>query len=300
MDIDIKPGKYVVAVSGGVDSVALLHMLTKQTGLELVVAHFDHGLRPDSKEDREFVAKLSQKYRLSFEYEEGNLGKAVSENTARKARYSFLQRVRKKYDAQAILMAHHQDDVIETMFINLLRGTRQKGLVSLANTKHIQRPLLNFSKQDVIAYARTHNLEWHEDSTNQDTYYLRNWLRHDVLSKLSVAERTELLTLQAETAKTSREIEQVLAAMGASEHTVDKKLLAALPHDVAQEYVAQWLRNNGIRDFDARTIERVVVGAKTLATHKVIEVKNGYQIQINDKKLRLHKASVAKRRQSLV
>jgi tRNA(Ile)-lysidine synthetase-like protein len=132
MKIQLPKGRYVVAVSGGVDSVVLLDALSKLPNLELVVAHLDHGIREDSIEDRRFVASLAASYGLVFEYGEGRLGSGASEATAREARYNFLRGVKMKHDAKAIITAHHQDDLIETAILNMLRGTGRKGLTSLS------------------------------------------------------------------------------------------------------------------------------------------------------------------------
>src|SRR3989344_5293986 len=113
---------YIVAVSGGVDSVVLLDMLIKQKEHNLVVAHFDHGIRVDSDADARFVWELAKKYELSFEVRREELGDAASENTARSHRYAFLRDIAKKYSA-TIVTAHHADDVVETIAINLTRGT---------------------------------------------------------------------------------------------------------------------------------------------------------------------------------
>ncbi len=278
-----------MAVSGGVDSVVLLDMLTKQPGLKLIVAHFDHGIRPDSSKDRIFVANLSQKYNVPFEYETGNLGTSASEDQARTARYAFLRRVRKKYNADAIVTAHHQDDVIETMFINILRGTKQKGLISLASKTDIVRPLLAVSKRDITNYAKKHNLVWHEDSTNADTRYVRNWLRHTVLPRLSQADREHLVSLYEKTKATDAELLSLLDVLGAQNEVMDRKVLMALPHDAAKEYVAQWLRNQGVRGIDHNAVERLVIGGKTLPAGKSINVKKDIMAQITTDTIELAK-----------
>lgn len=126
----VPPGTYIVAVSGGVDSVVLLDMLAKQADLQLVIAHFDHGIREDSKQDALFVAHLAAKYHVPFESERVELGHGASEALAREKRYAFLRMMFKKYNADAIITAHHQDDVIETSMINILRGTGRHGLSS--------------------------------------------------------------------------------------------------------------------------------------------------------------------------
>src|SRR4051794_19867846 len=124
MDVVLpKPGSYVVAVSGGVDSMALLHYLQTRPGIKLTVAHFDHGIRDDSPEDRKLAQEVAKSYKLPFVYHEGRLGGEASEATARAARYDFLNKVRRSSQAQAIITAHHQDDLLETAILNMLRGT---------------------------------------------------------------------------------------------------------------------------------------------------------------------------------
>ena len=167
--------KYVVAVSGGVDSVVLLDILSKQPDLELIVAHFDHGVRFDSGIDAIFVAGLAKKYGLKFELKREELGPDVSEDVARTRRYDFLRSVAKKHNAQ-LVTAHHADDVIETIAINLLRGTGWRGLAVLDSD--VVRLLTGVKKSEIIDYANDHKLMWHDDSTNFENKYLRNRVRH--------------------------------------------------------------------------------------------------------------------------
>src|SRR4051812_31887046 len=114
MKVKVPRGKYILAVSGGVDSMVLLDLLARKPGIELVVAHFDHGIRPDSKKDEVLVRKAAASYGVAFEPGQGNLGPAASEATARQARYHFLDEVLTKHQALKIITAHHQDDAIET------------------------------------------------------------------------------------------------------------------------------------------------------------------------------------------
>src|SRR5438270_2251525 len=118
MKVNVPPGRYVLAVSGGVDSMVLLDLLAKLPGLELVVAHFNHGIRPESVNDEELVANRAKRLNLPLELGYASLGQGASEATARQARYQFLEAVQKKYKAKAIITAHHQDDWIETAVIN--------------------------------------------------------------------------------------------------------------------------------------------------------------------------------------
>lgn len=173
--------KYIIAVSGGVDSVVLLDMLVNGLvpGAKLIVAHFDHGIRPDSADDATFVRQLAIDYGLPFETKREELGPNASEEKARDRRYAFLREVAKNHDAK-IMTAHHADDIVETIAINLTRGTGWRGLAVLDNPD-IERPLLDKTKAELLKYAKNHKLEWREDSTNQDTKYLRNDLRQKLL-----------------------------------------------------------------------------------------------------------------------
>ena len=185
--------RYVVAVSGGVDSVVLLHKFTKHPELEVIVAHFDHGIRDDSHEDAQFVEDLARRYGLPFETKREELGKQVSEERARDRRYEFLRTVANKYGAR-IVTAHHADDAIETVAINMTRGTGWRGLAVLDSD--VMRPLLAMTKQEIIDYAHVHNLKWHEDSTNAGDAYIRNRIRKKTNS-LSDDEKRQLLGLRA-------------------------------------------------------------------------------------------------------
>ena len=145
LNIEIPTGKYVVAVSGGVDSMVLLDILAKQEDLNLVIAHFDHGIRPDSAKDETLVAKVAKRHGLVFTSKKVALGSNASEALARDARYRFLKTVVKDNHAKALITAHHQNDQIETAVFNLLRGTGRKGLGSLQSTELVLRPLISIS-----------------------------------------------------------------------------------------------------------------------------------------------------------
>jgi tRNA(Ile)-lysidine synthase len=275
MKITIKPGKYIVAVSGGVDSVVLLNLLIKQKDVELVVAHLDHGIRTDSVKDRRFVAELAQKYGLRFVYKRVNLGQKASEELARQARYDFLNSVKNKYSADAIVTAHHQDDVLETVIINLLRGTGRKGLSSLKSSSEIIRPLLNTPKNDILEYAKSNSLKWREDETNRDTKYLRNWVRHLVLPKLDNSKRKHLINIQKKAFLTNTELENLLDDFIQKNKSLNRRLIILLPQMLAKELVAHWLRKNGIADFDSKLVEKIVIDARTYASGKKTAIKKG-------------------------
>lgn len=203
--------KYIVAVSGGLDSVVLLDMLAKlrsqHGGVELVVAHVDHGIREDSAVDARHVRALAEKYGLPYEMTLLELGREVSEETARDARYAWLESMQAKHRADGIVTAHHQDDLLETILLNFQRGTGWRGLASLRTSDERYRPLLGASKASLTRYAIDHDLTWHEDSTNDDVRYTRNYIRHGVLPKLHGESRTRLLKLAEKQRKLREEIE---------------------------------------------------------------------------------------------
>lgn len=171
---------FVVAVSGGVDSVVLLDKMAKKQTSEkkLIVAHFDHGIRDDSAADAEFVRSLAEQYGLPYETKREELGSGASEELARERRYEFLRSIAKKHKAK-IVTAHHADDIVETIAINLTRGTGWRGLAVL-DSPDIVRPLLEKTKQELIDYAQDRELKWQEDATNSDTKYLRNDIRQQL------------------------------------------------------------------------------------------------------------------------
>jgi len=185
--------RYIVAVSGGVDSVVLLHKLVHEKKHQIVVAHFDHGIRSDSVADARFVKGLAEQYGLAFESRRAELGRHASEDTARTHRYEFLRDVAKQYKAQ-LVTAHHKDDTVETIAINMTRGTGWRGL-AVMNSNDVLRPLLHLSKREVYDYALRKNLEWVEDKTNNTNLYLRNRLRKKIHT-LSTRTTKQLVALR--------------------------------------------------------------------------------------------------------
>ncbi|KKT52634.1 MAG: tRNA(Ile)-lysidine synthase [candidate division Kazan bacterium GW2011_GWA1_44_22] len=165
----------VVAVSGGVDSVALVHLLLRlanQYDWDLTVAHFDHQLRKTSQRDAEFVQKLAKNLGLDY----------VS--AARKARYDFLQQVARRRRA-LIVTGHTADDQLETVVMNWLRGGGVRALAGMRDLdNNIWRPLLSITKTQIKEFVRQYQLTYREDETNQQTKFKRNLIRHKVMPTL--------------------------------------------------------------------------------------------------------------------
>lgn len=286
----LQPGKYVVAVSGGVDSMVLLDLLRQQPELELVVAHFDHGIRPDSAKDLELVRRMARQYGLKFVSEQGNLGPDTSEAAARAARYVFLRRVQKEKGARAIVTAHHQDDVLETAIINMFRGTGRKGLTALTSRPDVIRPLLECTKQDIQTYASAHGLIWREDTTNADERYLRNYIRHTILPRFSESDKRSLLGRIKHARQMNDDIDRVLDAdlqSHATRNELERPWFARLPYVLSCEVMAMWLCRHGISGFDRRLIERLVTAAKTAKPGKLADVDRSHTLEFGKQKVKL-------------
>ncbi len=289
------PGGYVIAVSGGVDSMTLLHLLQQEAAADrswkLTVVHLDHGTRQDSADDRRLVQNVAEQYGLPFVYREAGLGAGASEAKARKARYKFLHQVRQASGAQAIITAHHQDDVLETAIMNLLRGTGRKGLTSLASQHDVKRPLLHLTKRDIIAYATEQGLAWHEDTSNQNEAYTRNYVRHRLLNRFDDAARLRLWLLITKLQKTNHELDSLLTTqlhLQDQAGTLDRRWFNQLPHAVAREVLAAWLRAHGLRDFDRRSLERLVIAAKVAPSGRTFPIRAGRNLQVGSKNLALN------------
>lgn len=295
LNSSLEPGRYVLAISGGVDSMTLLHLLQKLTNdkvdggkYSFTVAHYDHGIRDDSAYDRKLVGEYAQKYKIPFVYQNGYLGAGTSEETARDARYAFLRGVQKAANANAIVTAHHQDDLIETAIFNMLRGTSRRGMSSLSDLPHIRRPLLRVNKTDIHSYALDQGLTWNEDSTNSDTTLTRNYIRKVLLPRIGPQGRATLLDAINHIKVLNKAIDDdLLVYLHAqpARQTLDRHMFALLPHIVAKEVMASWLRSHDISDFDTKMLERLVTQSKTLSPGKKIDIDASHCLLIGKESL---------------
>lgn len=256
----------------------------------LIVAHLDHGMREDSAKDRQLVQDVARQLDLPFVYHEARLGVGTSEAAARRARYDFLQRVRGVSGARAIVTAHHQDDVLETAIINLLRGSGRKGLTSLDNRAGMERPLLHMPKRDLVAYAKDQGLQWREDSTNTDLRYLRNYVRHRLLPRFDESARQRLGKIIHNLRATNDQLDSSLINqlhLQSITGRLDRVWFNQLPHTVAREVMATWLRVHGHREFDTKTLERLVVAAKVAPAGRKFNVSQGVMLVVCNEYLAL-------------
>lgn len=284
----VESGTYIVAVSGGVDSMVLLDLLMRQTDLRLIVAHFDHGIREDSHKDRQLVQLAAAHYELPFYYHEAHLGAEASEEQARNARYAFLERTKTEQNARGIITAHHQDDVIETMCINLIRGTGRRGLTSLRSRSHIVRPLLTVQKQAILAYAHAHHLQWYEDQTNQSDTYLRNRIRHYLMLRLTPAQRQKFIEIYDRMTSVNDSIDEGIKDLLANISNVEgieRSQFVQLSYAVSVECMLAHLRDLGAHDISRKHLHQLVVAAKTAPSGKMFDIDYNLVMKITRKKL---------------
>jgi tRNA(Ile)-lysidine synthase len=270
----------VLGLSGGADSVALLDALVSLADrhrLRVIAAHLDHGLRPDSAEDVGFCRRLCAGLDVALHTAEADVPARVRreggglEQAARRERYRFLRRVRDEAGAAAVAVAHTRDDQAETLLMRLLRGAGATGLGGMRpRSGRLLRPLLEVSREEVLAHLRGRGLEWREDPSNNDLRYLRNRVRHELLpyleARFNPALRAGLARtaglLAEEAAHLGREADALLGEIGRDDGgslVLDPVRLASAPPAVARVAVRQALRRSGgLARVRAVHVERVL------------------------------------------
>ena len=196
-------GRYLIGVSGGRDSTALLHWLHQRGYRNLVVCHLNHQLRGRSSDaDARFVEKLAAQYDVDLEIGSANvralaaIQKMSIETAAREARYQFFAQVAKRRRCRTIFLAHHADDLVETLLINLFRGSGRTGLGAMreVSKRHVEdvdltivRPFLGVWRREIDRYVRKHRLKFREDASNKNLAPLRNRIRGRIIPYLEKA-----------------------------------------------------------------------------------------------------------------
>lgn len=179
----------VVGVSTGPDSMCLLDLLRKKTD-KIIVCHINHNIRKESIKEEEFLVNYCKQNKLILEkttiekYDENNF-----ENEARKKRYFFYEEILKKYHAKYLFLAHHGDDLIETVLMKIARGSNIEGYAGIKEISSIKdyyiiRPLLSYTKEDILKYNQKHNIPYFIDNSNKNTEYTRNRYRKNILPLL--------------------------------------------------------------------------------------------------------------------
>lgn len=275
----------VVGVSGGADSLCLLDCLWK-AGFRVIVAHFDHSLRPESAEDARRVAEAASQRGLPFTVERQDVaayardaGLSVEE-AARLMRYGFLFRMARQWGAQAVAVAHHADDQVETVLMHLLRGSGLEGLIGMRGSRvqgewdeaiPLVRPLLGVWREEIEAYCQEHNLEPVDDASNRDVTFFRNRLRHELIPWLQTYNprikevlwrSAQVLAGEAEVIEQAVETAwiKVTCEAGPGKVALDREAFLALPIGLQRRLFrrAMALLRPGLRDVGFEVVERGV------------------------------------------
>ena len=265
-------GRVLCAVSGGLDSMCLLHYLCAREGFSVAAAHFNHLLRgARSDADQLFVEDWCLSHRIPLWTGEGDTRRRAAgtgeslEEAARNLRYAFLLQTAEENGFDAVLTAHHAQDNAETVLLNLLRGTGTAGLGGIpAMNGRVYRPFLQVPKEDLTAYAAKYGLPHVEDESNETDDAARNVLRHrvlPVLKELNPRAAANISRAAAITAQDSAVLDEMASAAAAkAAETADPRALLAVPETVGRRAALQMLGKaaGGRKDLTARHAEMLL------------------------------------------
>ncbi|MBK8984856.1 MAG: tRNA lysidine(34) synthetase TilS [Chloroflexi bacterium] len=303
------PGRLVVGVSGGADSLALLHSLAYHApAYDLVVAHLNHGWRDTAVSDAQFVAQTAAAWGLPCVVEtadviaQASAGGQSLEEAGRLARYRFFASVARETGAAAVLVAHNADDQAETVLLNLLRGTGLTGLGGMKSVAPLPeapefwllRPLLTTSRADIEAYCQEHGLTPVQDSTNSDITFLRNRIRHHLLPELTTYNpqiQTHLQQLAHIVAADEDYLEQVVAehwpalapAQSGAWLALDRARWLALPLAMRRRSLRRAVATvrPSITDLSFATIEQARLVAEAGAVGAQSDLPDGVRLRVD-------------------
>lgn len=283
--------KLLIAVSGGVDSIALAH-LCSAAGLKFDIAHCNFGLRgKESEGDEKFVMQLAAKYNVRFFTTRFQTQTIADEQgisiqmAARQLRYEWFNKILKIEKHKYILTAHHKDDELETFFINIIRGTGIGGLHGIPVKRNkIVRPLLFASRANIEAYVIKHKLKYRADSSNASDKYLRNKLRHQVIPILkdmnpnletTIGKNIERIQqVEQLYRQTIKEKKQTLfSTKGQAIHIDIKKLKACKPVEV---FIYELLKPYGFNETSCKDVVHALTSSDSgqqyySATHRLLK-----------------------------
>ena len=266
--------RYLIGVSGGRDSIALLHLLVERGYRKLVVCHLDHRLRGrSSTADARFVERLAAAHELEFESARRDVRELATETkqsietAGRSARYEFFAEVARRRRCAAIFLAHHADDLVETFLINLFRGAGGAGRqgirpISVRTVDKVElivvRPLLGIWRADIDDYIQARGLRFREDATNQQFDALRNRMRHRIIPEIEKEFGREIrktvhrmaLIAAEEDALLSEALPQPSARLSVNE-------LRAMPIALQRRAITRWLREQQVSDVGFVLVEQV-------------------------------------------
>ena len=282
--------RVLLAVSGGIDSMVLLHLF-EQSGFEYGVAHCNFRLRGEESDgDERFVREYVQMHGIpsffeTFDTEEYARISGISiEMAARELRYAFFERIRRENNYDRIVTAHHQDDLIETFFLNLSRKTGIKGLTGIKEKSgYLIRPLLLAGREEIEQYAAQNYLDYREDSTNNEVVYQRNFLRHKILplfNELNPAFKKNLLASidnlrdaeQVYTSVLNRDKEEVVEETNDEIRIdIEKLRTTEFPHLLLLEVLSPLHFNPSVIDEVVQSLESEPGKQFFSATHRLVK-----------------------------
>ena len=271
--------RWLVGVSGGADSVALLHLLVAAGFGKLVVCHLDHGLRGrESAEDARFVKRLAAKLGVECESGQADVKTRMSERresmetAARHARHVFFARCARKYRCKQILLAHHADDQAETVLWNLLRGShglkgmRGKQLLTTESGKVLEfhRPLFGVRRAELADWLKSRKLRWREDASNAEPVALRNRLRNEALPLLVEISGRDAALAFARAASDAEETEVLVTWALDKARVLDPQgrlhlgALKELPSALQSAAIVRFLKDAGVGEISRELISKAL------------------------------------------
>lgn len=248
--------RVLIGLSGGADSVFLLYALktiSEEFGFEIGACHIEHGIRgSESVRDMEFSEKLCKDlgipfYAKQFDVPAVSRDQKISvETAARNVRYSYFQEVCKKDGFNLIATAHHKDDKVETILMNIIRGCSLRGYAGIEyKNGSVIRPLLDISKSEILTFCQENNIEYCVDSTNEDTEYTRNRIRHILLPKLKETNPSfeESLLRQSEIFTCEDEFLNIEADKFPVDDGIDISKFSSLHKAIARRVIYKYIGN---------------------------------------------------------
>lgn len=256
----VKEGRYLLGLSGGADSVALLMMLlpaVREKRIRMEAVHVNHGLRGEaSDEDERFCRSLCKEEGIPLFVTRADLSGKKDEDSAREARYALFRKRYTEYGADALILAHHADDQAETFLMRLLRGSGPDGLACMKPDEtvagiRILRPMLSLRRDDIRSALSADGIAWREDASNLDMHYLRNRIRHELIPAMnrvspSAVEKichTALLT--GEDNRVLNTQAGVLLDRLSDRQTLDAESLAKEPAALRRRILRLWWHEQG-------------------------------------------------------
>lgn len=272
--------KYLIGVSGGRDSVALLHLLHAAGFRKLVVCHLNHALRGRaSGQDAAFVKRLAKKLDYPCEIQRAEVKRLASRNkasievAARNARHQFFAQVAKTHRCPRIFLAHHADDQVETVLINLFRGSGLRGIAGMrAEADHkvdgtelqFLRPLLEVWRRDIDDFLQSNDFAYRDDASNESDFALRNRVRHQLLPELKKLFERDVrgaVHRLSHMAESENDALDALIARDYPEFCHKGKLsvqaLRTLPDALQRRVIREWLNHRGITGTGYREVEEI-------------------------------------------